>query len=272
MVGECFVEFADEDSHFGNEFDQAFRNEDCSEFFAVGGALGDGVGDVINDVFEGELALGDFLGNERDVWASLESALETDVRSRAAHELDEVPVFSRRDGIALNVSDEVGVNFAGRVEAEAGFDVFAFEVAIDGFGNSDNRQRGFAGGGEFSEFGGVRIRVITADDDQCGEVSGFGCLEGFEEILFGFQLGAAGADDVEAAGVSVIRQKLGIDLRAVVGEKAIWAIAESNEGAFGVDLLNGIEDSRDHIVPTRRWATGEDYADNDGSCLCGLRA
>ena len=272
VVGECFVEFADEDSHFGNEFDQTFGNEDGSEFFAVGGALGDGVGDVIDDVFEGELALGDFLGNERDVWASLESALETDVRSRAAHELDEVPVFSRRDGIALNVSDEVGVDFAGGVEAKAGLDVFAFEVAIDGLGNADNRERGLAGGGEFSEFGGVRIRVITADDDQRGEVAGFGCFEGLQEILFGFQLGAAGADDVEAAGVSVAFQKLGIDLRAVIGEKAIWAIAESNEGAFGVDLFNGIEDSRDHIVSTRRWATREDHADNDGSWLWRIRA
>ncbi|MEN9470538.1 MAG: hypothetical protein RL630_2271, partial [Verrucomicrobiota bacterium] len=124
MVGEGFVKFADEDSHFGDEFDQTFGNEDGSEFFAVGGALDDGVGDVVHNVFQGKLALGDFLGNERDVWSSLESALESDVRSRAAHELDEMPVFSGRDGIALNVSDEVGVNFAGGVEAEARLDVF----------------------------------------------------------------------------------------------------------------------------------------------------
>ena len=43
VVRESLVQFADEGAHFGNEFDEAFGNENGSEFFAVGRAVGDGV-------------------------------------------------------------------------------------------------------------------------------------------------------------------------------------------------------------------------------------
>lgn len=67
VVGEGFVQLADEGAHFGDEFNEALGNEDGAELFAVRGAVGDGLGDLVDDLLERETALGDFLGDERDV-------------------------------------------------------------------------------------------------------------------------------------------------------------------------------------------------------------
>ena len=87
----------------------------------------------------------------------LQRALQGDVRGRAAHELDEVPVFAGRDGVALDVSDQVGVNLAGRVEAEARLDVLAAQVAINRLRNANHTERGVVGFCKFGELRGIGI-------------------------------------------------------------------------------------------------------------------
>ena len=193
----------------------------------------------------------------------LQSALQRDVRGRAAHELDEVPVFAGRDGVALDVSDEVGVNLAGRVEAEARLDVFAAQVAIDRLRNADHTERGVVGFCKLRELRGVGIRVVTADDHQRGEIAGFCRFEGFEKILVRFEFRAARADDVEPAGVAVALEELGVDFDALVREKAVRAIQEADERAFGVDAFDGVEEPGDDIVSTGSGAAGEDHANAD---------
>ena len=271
MVGEGFVQLADEGAHFGDEFNEALGNEDGAELLAVRGAVGDGLGDLVDDLLERETALGDFLGDERDVRMRLQRALQGDVRGRAAHELDEVPVFAGRNGVALDVSDEVGVNLAGRVEAKARLDVLAAQVAINRLRNADYTKRGVVGLGKLGELRGVGIRVVAADDHQRGEVVGFRRFEGLEKILVRFEFRAARADDVEPAGIAVALEELGVDFDALVREKAVRAIQETDERAFGMDAFDGVEESCDDIVSAGGWATGEDHADADrGGCdWCG---
>ena len=115
---EHVVEFGDEVFHRGDEFDEAFGDEDDTEVVAVLGAAGHGVGDVVYNVLEREVLGLYFFGDDADVGLGLEGTFEGDVACGAAHELDEVPVFFSGVAVALDVADYFGVDFGGGVEAE----------------------------------------------------------------------------------------------------------------------------------------------------------
>ena len=157
VVREKLIEFAHQRTHLRHKFDEAFWNKNRAEFFSIGRAEGNGVGDLIHNLTKCHASLGDFFGNEGDCCASLQRAFQRNVRGGAAHELDEVPVFAGGDGVALDVADEVGINFRGRIEAEAGFDVFASQIAVDGLRNADHAEWRPLGFGKFSELAGIRI-------------------------------------------------------------------------------------------------------------------
>jgi hypothetical protein len=264
VVGKGFVQFADEGSHLGNEFDEAFRDQNCAEFFTICCAVGDCFGNLVHDLLQCEPALGDFFGDERDVRVrSAQGAFQRDVRGRAAHELDKMPVFAGGDGVALDVANEIGVNLARCVETEAGLDVLAAQVAINRLGNAYHAERSVLGLGKLGKFRRIRIRVVATDHHQRGEATGFCGFECLEEILLRFELGAAGPDDVEAAGVAVAREEVGVDLDAFVFQKAVWAVQEADERAFGMDAFDGVEESGDDIVTAGSRTSGEDYTDTD---------
>ena len=56
------------------------------------------------------------------------------MRSRAAHELDEVPVLASRVTVALDVTDDFSVDLRSGVEAEGGLDLLVLQVTVDGLG------------------------------------------------------------------------------------------------------------------------------------------
>ena len=64
-----------------------------------------GIGNLVNNLAKRQPTLSDLLGDQSDCGPGLESALEGNVRSRAAHELDEMPVFAGGNRIALDVAD-----------------------------------------------------------------------------------------------------------------------------------------------------------------------
>ena len=92
---------------------------------------------------------------------------------------------------------------------------------------------------------------------------GFRRFEGFQKILVRFEFRAARADDVEPAGIAVALEELGVDFDALVREKAVRAVQEAYERAFGMDALDGVEESCDDIVSTGGGATREDHANAD---------
>ena len=141
MLSENFIELTHQCTHFRNKFNKAFGNQNRAKFFSLSCAVTDDVGDLINDLLKGEPTFSHLLGNERDIRVGLKCTFKGDVGGRASHELDEVPVFPCRNGVPLDVADQVGINLGGCVKAKARFDIVAPQIAIDGFGNADDAER-----------------------------------------------------------------------------------------------------------------------------------
>ena len=70
----------------------------------------------------------------------LQCAFKGDVGGGASHQLYKVPVFPCRNGVPLNVADQVRINLGGGVKAEARFDIVAAKVAIDGLGDTHDAE------------------------------------------------------------------------------------------------------------------------------------
>jgi len=261
--GEDVVELGDQGLHFRDEFDQAFRNQRDAEIHSGGGAGGDDVGDAVDDLAEGHLLLGDFLGDDRDVRLGLERAFESDVRRRAAHQLDEVPVFLGRVRVAADVADEFAVDAAGGVEAEAGFDPLVLEVAVDGLRAADHLDRNVVALEVFSQHAGVGVGVVAADDDQRGDAELFAVGAGRFELFVGFKLGPAGADHVEAAGVAVGVDDRVVEFHVLVFDQAVRSLEEAEELVRLVERLEAVVESGDDVVAAGGLSAGEDHADAD---------
>ncbi len=122
MCAQKFVKSGDKTLEFGNEFDKAFGNKNCTEIVAFGGAGRNDAGDVVHDIVEAHVLFLDFLGDDAHVGLCLKRAFQSDMAGRATHQFDEVPVFLGRVAVALYVADDFRVNLGGGVETERSFD------------------------------------------------------------------------------------------------------------------------------------------------------
>ena len=155
------------------------------------GACGHDVGYRAYDILQGQVLGLDLLGYDAYVGLCLEGAFEGDVRGRAAHELDEVPVFLGREAVALYVADKLGVDFGGGVEAERRLDDLVLEVAVDGLRAADHLHSGADALVVLGEHGCVGIGVVAADDHESLDAELLEDLKTLVELLFLLKFGAA---------------------------------------------------------------------------------
>ena len=100
----------DQAFHSRNELDQALRDQYRTEVITLGGTLSHDTSHVSNDIVQRHILLLNLLGDDTNVRLSLQSALQSDMRSGATHQFDEVPVFLGGVTVTLDVTDYLGVN------------------------------------------------------------------------------------------------------------------------------------------------------------------
>ena len=189
------------------------------------------------------------------------------MRGGAAHELDEVPVFLGGVGVAADVADEFAVDAAGGVEAEAGLDPLVLQVAVDGLGAADDLNGNIVGLEVFGQDAGVGVGVVAADDDQRGNAPLLAALAGGLELFGGLQLGPAGTDNVEAAGVPVGVDDVGCEFHGFVLDQSVGSFEEAEEAARLVQGLDAVEETGDDVVSAGGLTAGKDDAHVDGGKL-----
>ena len=136
-VCEHFIQLGDELLDSGNEFNETFGDEYGTEVVSILGTVCYNLCEVGNHVVERHFLLLNFFRNQTCVGLGLECAFQSNVRSRASHKLDEVPVLACTVAVALDVTDEFAIGLAGSIETEAGFNLLVLEVTVDGLGASD---------------------------------------------------------------------------------------------------------------------------------------
>ena len=107
VSGEQVVELVDEAANGRNKLDETLRDENHAEVVAFLCALCHCRGNLLNNLVESHVLGLNLLRDEADVRLGLKGAFQGDVRGRASHQLDEVPIFTCRVSVALNVADKL---------------------------------------------------------------------------------------------------------------------------------------------------------------------
>ena len=82
------------------------------------------------------------------------------------------------------------------------------------------------------------------------------------ELLFGFQLGTAGADDVESAGVAVLVDVRVVKNQIVIVKQTAGAALEAVQDIILIGCLQRVVQAADNVVAAGRLAAGQNHTDN----------
>ena len=260
LAGQQFVDFRDQHGEFGNELHDALGDDGNAEVPALRRPGGHGVGNIVRDLGEGHLLLSHFLANQADVGLGFQGAFQRHVGSGTTHDLDKVPILLGGVGVALDVADDLAVGLGSGVEAEGALDVLVLQVAVDGLGATNHLNAAIVGGKILGENRGVGVGVVAADDDDGGDAMLLADALGNGELLLGFQLGSAGADDVKSAGVAVLVDVFVVEDYVVVLQQAAGAALEAVEDVFLVAGLQRVVQTADDVVAAGRLTAGKDHA------------
>ena len=212
------------------------------------------------------------LGDDAQRRLRLQRTFERDVAGRTPHQFDEMPVLLGAVCIAGDVADQLAVGLGRGIEAETRLDVLVLEIAVDRLGNTDHLDLIALLAEELGQQGGVGVAVVSTDHHDRRELvsqGGFACLG---KLLLGLDLGASAADQVETAGVPVLRQQLGLDLERIVVHQTTGAAAKTDQATIGMNRLDRVEQSGDHVVSSRRLTAGQNNSYGQRFCLRGLAA
>lgn len=117
------IDLLNEHINLGNELYESLRHQYDAIVLVSFSSLANNISQLLRDLRESHLESLDLLANQDPVYASLESALKSDVRCRPAHEPHEVIVTLARHSVDAEVPYGLRVGLGGRIETEADLDV-----------------------------------------------------------------------------------------------------------------------------------------------------
>ena len=258
--GEQVVELVDEAADGRNELNKSLGNEHHAEVVALFGTAGHGVANLLHHIVEGQVLSLHLFRHDADIGLALQSALQSDMAGRTAHQFDEVPVFAGRVAVAFNIAYQLGIGLGGRVEAEARLYLVVLQVAVDGLGAAYHLHAAVLGSIILGQHTGVGVGVVAADDDDGLDVELAYNLETLLKLAFLLQLGAAASYHVETAGVAVFVYQFGSKFHIVVVHQSAGAQDEAIDAVFGVKTLHGVEKSANHVVAAGGLTAAENHA------------
>lgn len=186
------------------------------------------------------------------------------MRGRSAHQFNEVVVFLRRESVFADVADQFRIDFGGGIKAKGDGDMGILQIAIDGFGDTDDSCLNIVGEEILSEDSGVGVRVVAANHDKAIEVEVFSRGSGPLKLLRSFDFGAARAEEIKTSLVSKGSYLTFGEKKSFPQNNAAGAIQKTQEFTLRMELLQGVEKTRDDVMAARGLSAGEDGADFHG--------
>ena len=178
-----------------------------------------------------------------------------------------MPVLTGRVAVTFDVTNKLCIGLAGCIETERGLNLVVLQVAVDGLRTTDDLHAILLGSIVLSQHAGIGVGVVATDDDECLDVEFAKNFYTLLKLLYLFKLRAAGTNHVKTAGVAIVFQKVFRDFNILVVYETARTHKETIKMVLGVQLLDTIEKTTDHIVSTRSLTTAED---NSHIHLCGI--
>ena len=138
------------------------------------------------------------------------------MRSRTTHQLDEVPVFTCRVTVTLDVTDYFCISLTSCIETERSFNHIVLQVTVDCFRATDYLYTILLGGIVFSQNTSVCVRVVTTNDNQCFDTEFLDNLKSFFKLIFLFQFRPTGTDNIETTSVTIFIDDVSSQLHIVM--------------------------------------------------------
>ena len=154
--------------------------KNCTEVMSLCSTVGYHLSDISHYIIQRHIFCFNFFRNDTDVRLYLQSTFQCDVRSRTTHQFDEVPVFTCRVTVTLDVTDYFSISLTSCIETERSFNHIVLQVTVDCFRTTDYLHTVLLSSVVLSQYAGICIRVITTDDNQCFDAQ---FLDNFQ-ILF----------------------------------------------------------------------------------------
>ena len=210
------VQLSDQTLHSRNKFHQSFRNQYCTEVISLCSTVSYHFSDRCYYIIQRHIFFFHFFRNDTYVRLYLQSTFQCDVRSRTTHQFDEVPVFTCRVTVTLDVTDYFCISLTCCIETERSFNHIVLQVTVNCFRATDYLYTVLLGSIVFSQHTSVCIRVITTDDNQCFDAQFFDDLKSLFKLSFSFQLRTSRTDDIETTCVTVFVNDVSSQFHIVV--------------------------------------------------------
>ena len=153
--------------------------------------IGNGLSDISHYIIQRHILCFNFLRNNTDIRLYLQSTFQSNMRSRTAHQFDEVPVLTCRVTVTLDVTDYFRIGLTSCIKSERGLDHFVLQVTVDSFRTTDNLHTAILGSIVLGQHAGICIRVVTTNNNQRLDVQFFQNFQTFFKLVFFFQLSTA---------------------------------------------------------------------------------
>ena len=127
-----------------------------------------------------------------------------------------MPILAGRIAVAFDVSDKLAVSLCGSIETERSFNLLVLQVAVDGFGATDNLYAVILGCIIFGQDACVGVRVVATDNNDGLNVQLADNLQAFFKLLGRFQFCTSATNHVETAGVAILVNEIGRYLNVLV--------------------------------------------------------
>mmetsp|Transcript_69418 Transcript_69418/g.165423 ORF Transcript_69418/g.165423 Transcript_69418/m.165423 type:complete len:537 (-) Transcript_69418:330-1940(-) len=255
--GQLVVDFGDQRIELWDELDETFGKKNYPVVLAVLAARFDHVCQIHGDILQALLAFRHLLSKKTGVGPREQGHFQGNIGRRSAHEPDQVVVLLRTQGINGHIAYQGGVGLAGSVEAEGHRDVrWALEITVDGLGRTDNLGLAAIGLEVLGQDGTVRVRIVSADDDQAIKANRVANSHGVPELLLRLNLVASTAQHVKAACVAEPVHDLIRDDHKIAREHPVRPIQKAVHHGLLVPGFDAIKNARDDVVTARSLATG----------------
>ena len=155
-----------------------------------------------------------------------------------AHEADKVPVLDSGCRVGEHVSNQLRVDFAGRVKANAGADVLVVNVAVDTAGHDNDAGLAIVVNEELGQVNAVSEGVSSTDHHETSETKFLANLSSLNFFGFRAELVLASTDVVNASQVLVVLEVFILKSVVVLREEALNTVDESDDAdVFALGLV-----------------------------------